>query len=269
MKNLLVSIFLIVLTSTALGGEIFDLNRFLEGGAIRYEENRIFKVSTSGGKKYSGPLFCSDHILSGRNVGYKEDECLIEGNSAEYWFDLQTGEFVNGRQLNFEKSKIDGLRKFSTRIEFFNSVAVISFDGVVANGYMQTAFLTGNFLADGWTPFPHHCSSDRLLVADIIENNKEMFKLSDSESRNRDLIDAIGDSDFPYFLKYIDDDEVWGAGRAASNSGESIYIFVGDKTVKVISEVIFGLCSPDGSFVKSLKEDINIGAKLQYRLIRN
>lgn len=269
MKSLLVSISLIVLTCAAFGGESFDFGRLLERGSIRYEENRIFKVSTSGGTKYSGPLFCSDRILSGRSVGYKKEECLIEGNSAEYWFDLQAGEFVNGRQLNFEKSRIDGLRKFSTRIEFFNSVAVISFDGVVSNSYMQTAFLAGNFLANGWTPFPHHCSSGRLLVADIIENNREIFKLSDSESRNMDLIDVIGDPDFPYFLKYIDDDEVWGAGRSVSNSGESIYIFVGDKTVKVISEVVFGLCSPNGSFVKSLKEDINIGAKLQYRLIRD
>lgn len=269
MKNLLVSIFLMALSCAVFGGENFDFGRLLERGGISYEENRILKINTSGNKKYSGPHFCSDHILSGRGVGYKKDECSIEGSSAEYWFDLQLGEYVNVRQINFEKSRIDDLRKFSMHIEFFNSVAVISFDGVVSNDYMQTGFLTGNFLADGWTAFPHHCSSDRLLVADIIENNREMLKLSEAESRNSDLNDAIGNPSWPYFLKYVDDDEVWGAGGSASNSGESVYIFVGDKAVEVINEVAFGLCSPNGSFVKSLKEDINIGAKLQYKLIRD
>lgn len=269
MKNSLILIFLMILTRTVFGGENFDFGRLLERGAVSYEEKRIFKINTSGDKKYSGPLFCSDRILSSSGVGYRKDDCSLEGSSAEYWFDLQLGEYVNGRQLNFEKSRIDNLRKFSMRIEFFNSVAVISFDGVVSNGYIQTGFLTGNFLADGWTAFPHHCSSDRLLVADIIENNREMFKLSETESGSRDLNDAIGNPSFPYFLKYVDDDGVWGAGGSASNSGESIYIFVGDKAVKVIVEVAFGLCTPDGSFVKSLKEDINIGAKLQYKLIRD
>jgi hypothetical protein len=270
MKNLLVLIFLMLMIQSSFGGERLDFGKLLERGFVRYEENRILKLSTSGGKKYSGPLFCSDHILSGHSGGYKKEECLKGGSQAEYWFDLQAGEFVNSKELNFGKSRVDSVRKFSAYIEFFNSVAVISFDGVVANSYALTSFLNMNDqIGVDWVSVPYYCSSNRLLVGDVIENNREKFKLSGSESRNMDLIDVIYDPDFPYLLKYIDDDEVWGMGGSVSNSGESIYIFIGDKQLKIISEVAFGLCSPNGSFVKLLKENINKGFILQFGLIRN
>lgn len=274
MQKLFTCIVLMIIVDCSSAEEkLINFDDLLKRGSVNYVENRYFEINSIGDRKYSGPLYCSDLLLSGLGMGYKKDECSKSQKQDKYWIDLQVDEFtsehiIRADQLKFDRFKIDAVRKFSARISFFESVAVFSFDGVVANSYAQTSFsnIKQNDSAINWVSFPHHCGSDRPLVADILENKKSLFQLSDRESRNLELLDVIGKSDYPYFLKYTDDDQVWGVNKAVANSGSNIYIFIGDKRLKIINEVVFGLCSPNGSFVKLIEENSDLGADLRYAI---
>ena len=277
MKNLFIILFLFALSGSSFAGEkFFNYENLLRGGSVNYDENRTFKIKSIGHKKYFGPLYCSDKLLSGLNGGYKKSECLTLNKGEKYWLALEAEEFfsdqlVRNSKLKFTGSEFDEVRKFSARITFYDSVAVVSFEGVVSNSYRFKFSLNENVdhkSVNFWEPFPHLCSSDRLLVFDILKNQSTLFQLSDLELRNLELIDAIGNPEFPYFLKYTDDDVIWGMNGSAANSGSNIYIFIGDNKFKIISEVAFGLCTPDGSFVKEIEDNHDLGAKLRYNHMR-
>lgn len=244
-------------------GKLFN-QTFLARGYLSYKERRSFSLSTDGG--YLGPFNCSDSTFTQSAKFAGSDELCQRMRGNIFWLNLATGifeiEYVTTQAL--KNIYLNGF----LRINFFDEIAVVSFDESFMSYSMNREYPhDGEFLKNKtvkqFIPSVIDCSTDGLLVFDVLRNRHEYFELDENDRQDEVLKELSGNNRYPYVLVYRDDDALW-SGSAKFTTGRNIYVFIGEADIRLISRVPDQLCSFHYWINQSLDyRNIEIGLRKQ------
>ena len=223
-------------------GKLFN-QTFLASGYLSHKEHRSFSLSTDGG--YLGPFNCSDSTFAQSAKFAGSDELCQRKRESMFWLNLATGIFEM-KYVTTRAPKNIYLNSF-LEINFFSEVAVISFNESFMSYSMNHEYphdgeFAKNKAVRKFAPKVIDCSTDGLLVFDVLKNQPEYFELDENDRQDKILKEFAGNSRYPYVLVYRDDDELW-SGNAKFITGRNIYIFIGEEDIRLISRVSDQLCS--------------------------
>jgi hypothetical protein len=215
---------------------LFD-QAFLARGYLSHKERRSFSVLNNGG--YLGPFNCADSAFAG-----SVELCQRESLNI-FWLNLETGIF-EAKYGTSEAPKNIYLDS-SLKINFFNEVAIVSFNEsfmsyAINPKYSPSGDVLKNKTVRKFIPNVIDCSTDGLLVFDVLRNQPGHFELDENDRQDDILKELSGNNLYPYVLVYRDDDDFW-SGNAKFITGRNIYVFIGESDLRIISRVSDQLCS--------------------------
>lgn len=203
---------------------------FLKNGYLKFNEKKFYY-------KYNnkiGPFICNDDL---KKENLKNCNQTFEN---KYWFDLKKGKYETFQPTKYHQNPI--IFNNFLMINFLNSIAVVSFQMnfmsfIYTNYYNMTSEGNSNFI-----PNMINCSSDGNIVFEIIKNDGKISALQELDTKDIYLNEFINNSNYPYVLKYIDDDNNWHS-ESKFGSGRAIYIFLGIENINVISKINDLVCT--------------------------
>lgn len=185
-------------------------------GYLTFAEKKLFYIY----KEKLGPFKCSEII---------KDKYITDCDQKkikEVWLNLKTGKYEFIKKIKTTKPSI--VFNDSLSINFFNSVAIVSFE----LNFLSFTKLENDFKLNHREI---NCLSDGYIVFDIYENNNFNI-LDDIDNQDNYLMTFINNKNYPYILRYIDDDQYWN-NKSKFNTGRYIYIFLGAQELQIISKV--------------------------------
>jgi hypothetical protein len=230
---------------------------FDENIMLREERQYYIGSRIGGGGGYLGPFYCSDNFL-GESTGYLEKQCATSTRSSEYWFNLDVDQFRDGfiaaELIDKQSIKLWKTFHFKLDIKIIDKVALVEFSGEPMIEILNSCSYwylcdDGRIMGERYNysgrkmPLAIYCATEKIIVFDLLKNNSRLLEDVSQKESVENFKNLVGSSSYPYVLRYIDDDELWGASKSISNSDRSAYIFLGDDNLHIISNIPYVFCS--------------------------
>jgi hypothetical protein len=159
-------------------------------------------------------------------------------------------DFIAAELIDKQSIKLWRTFNFKLDIRIIGNVALVEFGGEPMIEILTSCFYS-YFCDDGKStgkrynysgcnmPLGIYCATEKIIAFDLLQNNSRLLEDVSQKESIGNIKNLVGSSSFPCVLRYIDDDELWGALKSISNSSRSAYIFLGYNNLHIISNILY------------------------------